>query len=346
MEQNRLLVIANDSVTRVSIVDVIKPLLKAHKVFSEPFIPDKISPNSGVFIFCLTQEELVNSEVLFKKWLSEGIRAVVVTDASTLPNRLYLGLLQSGLFSLVHKAIGYASLRNAFFTEGLLQKVNSLLLFTPQGFEEFLKKRKALNNLSDRYLPYKLIVVGGSTGATEAVEQLVKQLPIGFPVPLVVVQHLPHEFTHRFAERLSQLTVNRVIVPQDHEPLLPASIYVLPSHQNMTIQALLSPDRLVIGETNQVFPEHNLPSIDAMLTSAVHYTGKHILAIILSGMGKDGAQGLGAIEKQGGMSVIQKPETSIAESMPMAAMAAATKSKLLTVGEIARLLQTTIGSLN
>lgn len=157
-----------------------------------------------------------------------------------------------------------------------------------------------------------LVVVGSSAGGVSALSTLVSTINKSFPAPIVIAQHLdPHRPSHLGAilERRSTLPV---VVVSDHAPtpLEGGKIYVVPSNRHVTI---------VDGHVNLEgdHAERPKPSVDLLLSSAARVYGEHLVAVILTGSGSDGAAGAVDVKNAGGVVIIQNPETAPYPSMPL-----------------------------
>jgi two-component system chemotaxis response regulator CheB len=196
-----------------------------------------------------------------------------------------------------------------------------------------IKERK--NNIHSfrQYLRYGVIVVGASTGGTEAVEFLVTHLPLGFPIPIIIAQHIPTVYAYSFAERLNKISSITVTIPQEHEILVNGNVYVLSGAYNTVLEED-EQKRVRIGLTSDVYPEHNHPSIDAMMSSAAQIFGQKAIGLILTGMGKDGMMGMAKIFQVGGKTIAQDSLSSVIQAMPQAATQGGYVQHVLPLKEI------------
>lgn len=157
----------------------------------------------------------------------------------------------------------------------------------------------------------QLVVVGSSAGGIEALIELVASLPADFPSPIVLAQHLdPHRPSH-LASLLQARTPLAVVTVTEQESLRPGTIYVIPADRDVEITDHHVSSRVNAGHLSR-------PSIDHLLTSAAHRFGEGLIAVVLSGMGSDGAIGAQAVKAYGGTVVIQNPATARFPSMPQA----------------------------
>ncbi|MFK7990567.1 MAG: chemotaxis-specific protein-glutamate methyltransferase CheB [Sandaracinaceae bacterium] len=166
--------------------------------------------------------------------------------------------------------------------------------------------------------PEHVIVIASSTGGPSALVDLFSWMKSDLPIAVVVVQHMPVRFTKTFAERLDRLGGLRVAEAHDGDRLRAGHAYVCPGGQCLELR------RLRDGYGVQVLPPNTrdryVPSADRALLSAAEAIGRRVTAVVLTGMGDDGARGVVEIKKQGGTVVIQSPDDAILDGMPRAAL--------------------------
>ena len=165
---------------------------------------------------------------------------------------------------------------------------------------------------------YDLVVLGASTGGPPTIERILQGLGPSLSVPVVVVQHMPVGFTQAFAERLNAYLPLEVREAIDSEPLFPDTVYIAPAGTHLRIRRHGA--ELTTSLAEQPQDVSHVPSIDILFYSAAQATGRRTIGVLLTGMGKDGAQGLKAIKKSGGYSIAQDEGSSIVFGMPRAAI--------------------------
>ena len=160
----------------------------------------------------------------------------------------------------------------------------------------------------------RAIGVGSSTGGPQALATLVRNLPHLLAVPLVVVQHMPVGFTAMLADHLNQLGGPPVAEARDGEPLLAGRIYVAPGNQHLLVEGSPTMLRAVLSDAP---PEcFCRPAVDPMLRSMAKATAGRMLALILTGMGRDGLDGCRAVAAAGGTVMAQDEASSVVWGMP------------------------------
>jgi two-component system, chemotaxis family, protein-glutamate methylesterase/glutaminase len=166
-------------------------------------------------------------------------------------------------------------------------------------------------------IKHNIVVIGASTGGPSAIELIVSSLPSRVPVPVVIAQHMPERFIKTFAERLQGHTTLRVLVAADGETLKPNHIYLAPGAANVRLKK--DDQHIFLSYVDDAYKEFNKPSIDCLFESAAEQFGERSIGAILTGMGKDGANGLKKIREAGGFTLSQDENTCTVYGMPKAA---------------------------
>jgi two-component system, chemotaxis family, protein-glutamate methylesterase/glutaminase len=183
-------------------------------------------------------------------------------------------------------------------------------------------------------LHYRIIVIGASTGGPGAVEQVVKQLPVNLALPVVIAQHMPPSFIDSFARRLDLLTPLKVRVATANEVLEAGTIYLAPGHANMEVERSPVNGNVNVCFTDRVYREFNFPSIDCLMESVARVYGSAAMGVVLTGMGKDGTEGLMAMKNSGGLTLVQDEESCVVYGMPKAAWDAGAARHQIRLKEI------------
>lgn len=182
------------------------------------------------------------------------------------------------------------------------------------------------------------IVMGGSSGALEALWTLLPALPARCPIPVAIVVHLPAARPSHLAEVLGARTALPVREAEDKEPIAPGTVYVAPPNYHLLVERTrtfaLSTDEPVL---------FSRPAIDVLFESAADAYGSRLVGIVLSGASADGARGLSAIKRRGGIAVVQSPDGAVAPEMPRAALSMVAADHVLAPTDLALLLQRLTG---
>jgi two-component system chemotaxis response regulator CheB len=179
-----------------------------------------------------------------------------------------------------------------------------------------------------------LCVIGASTGGPAALQRILERLPRSFPLPIVVVQHMPVGFTLPFAQRLDALCRLDVAEAVEGERLSPGLVRIAPAGRHLRITPNLS--LLLTGDPGDA---KHVPSIDLTMKTAARARPGRVLGILLTGMGEDGADGMVALRAGGGVAIAESEESCVVYGMPRAAWNRGGADYLLSLPEICGFLE-------
>jgi two-component system chemotaxis response regulator CheB len=177
----------------------------------------------------------------------------------------------------------------------------------------------------------KLLIIGASTGGTEAIRAVLEPLPANAPA-ILITQHMPGGFTRSFAERLNRLCRITVKEATDGERVLPGHAYIAPGDQHLKLAR--SGANYVARLDNGPPVNRHRPSVDVLFQSAAQQAGKNAIGVILTGMGKDGAQGLVEMRRAGSATLAQNEETCVVFGMPREALAVGGAAEAVALDDI------------
>lgn len=179
----------------------------------------------------------------------------------------------------------------------------------------------------------KLIIIGASTGGTEAIKEVLARFPADVP-GILVTQHMPENFTKSFAERLNSLCKISVKEAEHNERILPGHAYIAPGHSHLLLKRS---GANYMTELNQGPPvNRHRPSVDVLFRSAANVAGGNAIGIILTGMGKDGAMGMLEMRQAGAHTIAQDEASCVVFGMPKEAIALGGACEILPLQNIAR----------
>ena len=179
----------------------------------------------------------------------------------------------------------------------------------------------------------KLVIIGASTGGTEALREVLMRLPADSPA-ILIAQHMPPGFTQTFAKRLDALCRVRVSEAVHGERVLPGHAYIAPGHSHLL---LAKSGANYVVELNGGPPvNRHRPSVDALFRSAANHAGPNAVGVILTGMGKDGAAGLLEMHARGAHTIAQDEASSVVYGMPREAVAIGAVDEEAPIGDVAR----------
>lgn len=172
--------------------------------------------------------------------------------------------------------------------------------------------------ISSDQAPTKIVTIGVSTGGPHALQYVFSQLPADFPGTVLVVQHMPENFTDMFARRLDETCALRVKEAQSGDLLMRGRVLICPGSRHLKVK------RLPLGNVALLSDEPRIrghrPSADVLFRSAAEEFGAQNVSVIMTGMGDDGAEGLGTVKAAGGMTIAQSEDSCVVYGMPKAAI--------------------------
>lgn len=178
-------------------------------------------------------------------------------------------------------------------------------------------KKGDIEELSTLASTEKIIALGASTGGTEALKTILEPLPASMPA-IVMTQHMPSGFTRSFAARLNGICAITVKEAEHGERILPGRAYLAPGDWHM--QIIRSGANYVVQLSQEPPVNRHRPSVDVLFLSLAQSAGQNATAVLLTGMGRDGAAGLQKLKSVGAVTVAQDEETSLVYGMPKAAI--------------------------
>ena len=178
------------------------------------------------------------------------------------------------------------------------------------------------------------VVIGASAGALEALSVILPLLPARYPLPVLIVVHIPPDKKSILADLFQAKCRVAVREAEDKEPISAGTIYFAPADYHL----LVEPDKsLSLSADEPVL--YSRPSLDVLFESAADAYGPGLIAIVLTGANQDGAYGLKAVHEAGGKTIVQRPQAAYASAMPEAAIAQCPDAEILSLEGISAYLQ-------
>lgn len=188
----------------------------------------------------------------------------------------------------------------------------------------------------------KLIIVGASTGGTEAIKEFLIRMPPDSP-GILVTQHMPEGFTKSFANRLNSLCKISVVEAQGGERVLPGHAFIAPGHSHLLLKRSGANYMTELNQGELV--SRHRPSVDVLFRSVANCAGKNAIGVILTGMGKDGAAGMLEMHKSGAYNFAQDEASCVVFGMPKEAIAAGGVNEVVSLKDMARSVLSKISSM-
>jgi len=314
------------------IIESSRELRIAGKAMNGKFALSKI-PNldPDIIILDLEMPEMNGIEFL-KERRRRGIQipVIILSSLARRGARITMEALSLGASDFILKPTGkdqmelksiattLTDLVKAYGGNYKVEKAGGKGSFTPIAAKSAPEKEKerpiGYRKVTDRI---DIVAIGISTGGPNALREVFKDLDVDLPVPILVVQHMPAGFTTEFAQSLDRISPLLVKEAEEGDLLKPGRIFIAPGDYHLGISRQRLADTVRLSQDEPV--NGHRPSADILFSSAVKIYGKRILAVIMTGMGRDGAKGIGEIYHAGGLTVAQDSETSVVYGMPRVA---------------------------
>lgn len=259
---------------------------------------------------------------------------IIVSSLTTKGSKLALEALSIGALEVISKpdsaySVGDMSLQLA----EKIRAVNGARLSMPAPNKEAVDKPlKVLNSRALAATTNKIIAIGASTGGTEAIKNVLTRLPQNSP-GVVVVQHMPAKFTTSFSERLDELCQMSVAEAKDGDTVTNGRVLIAPGNFHMIFKRSGARYYVVIKKGPLV--HYQRPAVDILFKSVARYAGANAIGIILTGMGKDGADGMLEMKNAGAINIAQDEKSCVVFGMPKEAINIGAVDHVLDINSVA-----------
>ncbi len=265
------------------------------------------------------------------------LRPMPVVMISTLTERgadVTLRALELGAFDFVTKPHADVKVTLERYADHIRSVVRAAASANVSAERYAVQQRPSAHTGKHGYR-YDVIAVGASTGGTEAIKDLLLQLPDDLP-PIVMAQHIPDVFSTSYAQRLNQTIGFPVTEVRGPMPLLPGHAYLAPGDDHLLVEYRGKQLFAQIKKTEPV--NRHRPSVDVLFDSVAQCAADRAIGVLLTGMGADGAKGLLAMKEAGAFTVVQDEASSVVWGMPRAAFELGAAEKVLPLQKIGQAL--------
>jgi len=243
--------------------------------------------------------------------------------------------LGAGAFDYIPKQLSAASLDILHIQPDLITKIRVAAESRRRNLIPISSRKppQPAVNSGEANHPAGIVAIGASTGGPRALQEILPAFPPDFPVPVLIVQHMPRGFTGPFAQRLNSLCSVPVREAVHHEPIQKGAIYIAPAGLHMTVDHR-SESRAFINLDAQPGNLLHIPSVDVMMKSVAASYGEFAMGVILTGMGSDGTEGMKAIHRSGGVTVGQDESTCTVYGMPRSCAESGILSRVVPLSQV------------
>lgn len=265
---------------------------------------------------------------------------IIVSSVTADDANASIRALELGAFDVVNKPSGAISIKDS------IEEIHEKLLSAWQVKDTYLSRRSAvLSKLQPKKVAVKeeylqklkttdaVIGIGSSTGGTVALEHIFKSLPANLP-PILVVQHMPPLYTAQFAKRLNEMSALHIKESEDGELVQNGTVYIGRGGYHIKIRRRGAALYIVHTEEDKV--QYQRPSADVLFYSLAEVVGRNAAGFILTGMGRDGADGLLRMKRSGAWTIAQDEESCIVWGMPRAAVEVGASQEEVSLNDIPR----------
>lgn len=241
---------------------------------------------------------------------------IIVSSLSTKGSHLAMEALAIGALEVMAKPDNAYSVGDV--SVQLAEKIRAVhaAKFPRRDQQQNAKDQAKIVSISPDRNTNKIIAIGASTGGAEAIKNVLIQMPKNAP-GIVVVQHMPAQFTKSFAGRLNELCAMRVKEAENGDPVIRGQVLIAPGNYHMLLKR--TGGKYFVTVKTGPLVHYQRPAVDVLFRSVARLAGANAVGIILTGMGKDGAQGLLEMKKAGAVTIAQDEKSSVVYGMPKAA---------------------------
>lgn len=277
-------------------------------------------------------------DMLKEIMLRHRLPVIVVSSHSTQGASVTLQALSMGAFDFVAKPADVSASMPEIARE-LIAKIKAaaksrrVTIVAPQDSHNLTTKTAP----DTQTRASRIVAIGVSTGGPQALQYVLPQLPKNFPGTILIVQHMPEGFTEMFSRRLEEICGITVKEVQSGDLLLAGRALICPGNRHLKVKRLPLGDVAVLNDDPRV--NGHRPSVDVLFKSVAEEFGEKSIGVLMTGMGEDGAQGLGLIKAAGGMTIAQSEESCVVYGMPKAAIERGYATRIVALEALANTLQ-------
>jgi two-component system chemotaxis response regulator CheB len=342
--KTRVLIVDDSALIRRLFRDVInrQPDMEVVGVAPDPFVARDLllQLKPDVMTLDIEMPRMDGLTFLGKVMHYQPMPVIVISSLTQAASRTAIEALRGGAIDVLAKPQGPNSVGELSQILAAKIRAASIARARRPDAAQFHSHSAEIGRFSFR--PDALIAIGASTGGTQAIEELLASLPADSP-PIVIVQHIPAGFSAAFAARLNSLCRIEVREAQDNDVIRPGQALIAPGDLHMMVTKYSSPWRVVVRSGPRVC--YQRPSVDILFRSVAKCNSVNIAAIILTGMGADGAEGLLRIRNANGRTIAQDEVSSVVFGMPKAAIDLGAAEQVLPLSRIMAAAVASVGRL-
>lgn len=282
-----------------------------------------------------------------KEQMSRQPLPIIVVSIADQGGEKVLAALDAGAIDFIQKPTALANERILEISDELINKIKEVANIPPERIGNKITGSKTpspseTESKLSRKEPslreaktFDIVALGISTGGPQALTYLIPQLPEDFPVPMVIVLHMPVGYTKMFAERLDKISTVRVVEAQDGELLCPGVVVIAQAGRHLICERQ-SDDTVVIHLVTRPLDTLHRPSVDVLFQSVADVYQERALGVVMTGMGEDGKQGAAWIKANGGSILTEAESSCIVYGMPRSVVEAGLSDQTIPLEQMAQ----------
>jgi len=339
---SRVLIVDDSAIVRTMLSNVLKqePDIEVVGLAADPFAARDliVSQKPDVVTLDIEMPRMDGLTFLRQLMAQRPLPVIIISSVTQTGSVASIEALAAGAIDVIAKPGGPYSVADV--ADQLKYRIRALRTGRAVHFARLRKAAPA--RLAPPSLAHAngLILIGASTGGTQAIEALLGRLPEDTP-PIVIAQHMPAHFTRAFAARLDRSSPMRVVEAEHHVPLRRGVAYVAPGDSHLLVASRGGELRTVIDDGPRV--QYQRPSVDVLFQSAASLQVP-MAALLLTGMGSDGADGMVALRAAGAVTIAEDERSCVVFGMPAAAIAKGGAMHVVGLGAMPRLIANAFAS--
>jgi two-component system, chemotaxis family, protein-glutamate methylesterase/glutaminase len=341
----RVLIVDDSAIVRKLLADALRsdPDIEVVGLASDPFVARDLilQHQPDVLTLDIEMPRMDGLTFLRKLMVHNPLPVIIVSSVTQSGSKASVDALAAGAIDVIAKPGGPQSVGE--IAEKLKRRIRAIRMapairFAPRRPQPRAESAPAIADTLSR--ADGLVLIGASAGGTQAIEAVLSRLPSCTP-PVLIVQHMPPQFTRAFAARLDSLCAMTIVEARGGERLARGVAYVAPGDFHLLVEPLGLTLRTGLGQGPAV--HYQRPAVDVLFQSATRVRTVPVVALLLTGMGADGADGMVALRKTGAVTIAQDEQSCVVFGMPAAAIARGGASHVAPLLAMPQLIANALG---
>ena len=343
VRKTRVLIVDDSAIVRRMLSNALRhePDMEVVGLASDPFVARDLilQHKPDVITLDIEMPRMDGLTFLRKLMVHRPMPVIIVSSVTQTGSAASFEALAAGAIDVIAKPGGPYSVGD--IADKLKYRIRALRVGKAVRFDRMRPQTGPLPAPVNLARANGLILMGASTGGTQAIEALLTRLPADTP-PILIVQHMPALFTKAFANRLDSVCTMSVVEATDDQPIKRGVAYIAPGDFHLLVGARGVELRTVLQAAPPI--HYQRPSVDALFQSAANLRGVPIVALLLTGMGSDGADGMVTLRQAGAVTIAEAEQSCVVFGMPAEAIARGGAMHVATLLAMPRLIADSFSS--